>query len=230
MKLHNLHTHTTYSDGDLTPERLIDELAKRGYEVMGITDHGFTRKTNSIRESNLQGYLDRLKVIQEKEMRLEVKLGLEVDLDIKTGTPPEELPFDQINKLDFILFEARGIDRNYLNFGINSIVRVRDKIKIPIGLAHYDYDNPHRFEKVCKILMENDIFFELNTGHGTGFLEDPFNIGKVAELFKRYNIPLTVGTDLHKLSSLDYSNGRRTPDYAFDFIRNNGLRSHKTVS
>ncbi|HOJ75212.1 MAG TPA: hypothetical protein PK458_19140 [Phycisphaerae bacterium] len=35
----NVHTHTTQSDGSLTPDQVIDEYKARGYSVLAITDH-----------------------------------------------------------------------------------------------------------------------------------------------------------------------------------------------
>ena len=35
----NLHTHTTLSDGRLTPEKVIEAYASEGYDVLAITDH-----------------------------------------------------------------------------------------------------------------------------------------------------------------------------------------------
>ncbi len=35
----NLHAHTTMSDGDLTPQDLIDQYAARGYDFLAISDH-----------------------------------------------------------------------------------------------------------------------------------------------------------------------------------------------
>lgn len=35
----NLHTHTTQSDGRLTPAEAIDEYRRRGYAILAITDH-----------------------------------------------------------------------------------------------------------------------------------------------------------------------------------------------
>ena len=34
-----LHTHTTYSDGILTPQQLVERAAKAGVKALGITDH-----------------------------------------------------------------------------------------------------------------------------------------------------------------------------------------------
>ena len=35
----NLHTHTTQSDGHLTPSQVVDEYRARGYTILGLTDH-----------------------------------------------------------------------------------------------------------------------------------------------------------------------------------------------
>lgn len=44
MKKHNLHTHTTYSDGETTPEQLLDAAKQKGLEIVGISDHAFSTK------------------------------------------------------------------------------------------------------------------------------------------------------------------------------------------
>ena len=35
----NLHTHTTQSDGHMTPTQVIDEYRSRGYSILALTDH-----------------------------------------------------------------------------------------------------------------------------------------------------------------------------------------------
>ena len=35
----DLHMHTTYSDGKLTPKEVIDMRLSQGYELLAITDH-----------------------------------------------------------------------------------------------------------------------------------------------------------------------------------------------
>lgn len=39
MSCVDLHTHTTYSDGTLTPEELVNYAAKKGIKAIAITDH-----------------------------------------------------------------------------------------------------------------------------------------------------------------------------------------------
>jgi predicted metal-dependent phosphoesterase TrpH len=38
----DLHCHTTYSDGSLTPAQLVDRAVQRGVEVLALTDHDCT--------------------------------------------------------------------------------------------------------------------------------------------------------------------------------------------
>jgi len=38
----DLHCHTTFSDGSLTPTQLVDRAARRGVEVLALTDHDCT--------------------------------------------------------------------------------------------------------------------------------------------------------------------------------------------
>lgn len=39
LLLCDFHTHTTYSDGKLTPRELVDFYGQRGFDCLGITDH-----------------------------------------------------------------------------------------------------------------------------------------------------------------------------------------------
>ena len=39
MSTFDLHIHTLYSDGELTPERIVDLAIDKGIEVIAITDH-----------------------------------------------------------------------------------------------------------------------------------------------------------------------------------------------
>ena len=37
----NLHIHSTYADGKDTPEEIIQEAIKRGYDSIGFSEHSF---------------------------------------------------------------------------------------------------------------------------------------------------------------------------------------------
>ncbi len=48
----NLHSHSTKSDGRLSPEEMKQEYKKRGYSVLAITDHDFLHRHNELTEED----------------------------------------------------------------------------------------------------------------------------------------------------------------------------------
>lgn len=48
----DLHTHTTRSDGALTPGELIDRAREAGIGILAITDHNYTEDLTALREAN----------------------------------------------------------------------------------------------------------------------------------------------------------------------------------
>lgn len=71
----DLHTHSTYSDGSLTPTQLIERAVSRGLEVLALTDHDCT-----------DGIAEALEAAQ-KHPRLLIIPGVELSTDL----PQEEV-------------------------------------------------------------------------------------------------------------------------------------------
>jgi len=69
----DLHTHTNYSDGELSPEKLCDLAISSGIEILGITDHNTTKGVQTLIESDY--YYDNFRIIP----------GIEFDTDIDYG-------------------------------------------------------------------------------------------------------------------------------------------------
>lgn len=66
----DLHTHTTASDGLLSPRALVEEAARLGVAILAITDHD---TTDGIEEALEVG----------KELRVEVIPGVEINTDVQ---------------------------------------------------------------------------------------------------------------------------------------------------
>jgi predicted metal-dependent phosphoesterase TrpH len=78
-----LHAHTTWSDGSLTPRELCDLYGRRGFDVLAITDHT-TRAEEHVHAGNYGAYLAELEAEAERARRLYDLLvlpGLELTYD-----------------------------------------------------------------------------------------------------------------------------------------------------
>ena len=86
----NLHTHSTLSDGRLTPEEVIEAYASEGYDVLAMTDH---HQVNDVTQWDNRGMI----VIQGAELHPDLAPGrskwhlvaLNLPLDFKCLRPFE---------------------------------------------------------------------------------------------------------------------------------------------
>ena len=78
----DLHTHTTFSDGSLTPEELVDRACGLGLTALGLTDHdctsGIERFLKACAASAARGYRDGEGLIGVP--------GVEISADVPQGT------------------------------------------------------------------------------------------------------------------------------------------------
>ncbi len=100
------HNHTTWSDGDYTPEQLVERAIQLRFEEVAITDHYFTRKgfINCVSNEQLDDYLSMIEDLRKKYPGIKIFAGLEIDVSM-FNTQINNLPFDKLNKLDYVLFE-----------------------------------------------------------------------------------------------------------------------------
>lgn len=80
----DLHAHTTYSDGELTPNELIKEAINKNIKTLAITDHNTVEGLNNITYKS-----DKINVVKGVELSAKVDygtmhiLGLNIDKDSK---------------------------------------------------------------------------------------------------------------------------------------------------
>jgi predicted metal-dependent phosphoesterase TrpH len=87
--LAELHAHTTWSDGELTPAELVDLYGRAGFDVLAVTDHVLPSATGlHVRAETFASYLEELDAEAERARRLYglvVVPGLE--LTVEDGDP-----------------------------------------------------------------------------------------------------------------------------------------------
>ena len=83
MITRDLHTHTTYSDGNNTTEEMVLSAIEKGLKVIGISDHSYTDFDTSycMRKQSVEEYIKEIKSLKEKYRdKIEVLCGIEEDL------------------------------------------------------------------------------------------------------------------------------------------------------
>jgi len=101
MIRHNLHIHSTYSDGDLRIKEVLTAAREADLAIIGISDHAFTRKLpehNTV-TSDLKSYIDDLQSVKTTVDCPQIYVGLEIDVSCFFGISPAQLPFEVLNQL-----------------------------------------------------------------------------------------------------------------------------------
>ena len=242
MKRHDIHTHTTYSDGILLPEDLVQQAKIKNLEILGICDHGFSKKLmeNYQVTACLAKYLDHLRRIKSSLNELDLIIGVEIDVSKIYGINPGQLPFETLNEFDYILFEYVNTEKeNWGKVGkrdISEIVDIRHELDIPVGLAHNDLQQNYngKEKEIARILAQQDIFVEIqdselhpqrgvgrNTREGLDYYIH-FTRKLIQELIDN-GVKIVCGTDSHTGKYL----GKL--DKAFQFAKENNLQFHELV-
>lgn len=112
----DLHTHTMFSDGRVTPEWRVEEAWQDGLDAVAITDH-IENRPYVIR---IPKYLDGVEVKVEKEKDINVDLNASV-----------ELAKVQARKLNMLLIPGSEISRPYKTVGHLNALFTTDNNAIP---------------------------------------------------------------------------------------------------
>lgn len=104
MHLTNLHTHTTYCDGQNSAEEMIQAAIKCGFQSIGISTHGPVSFENSwsIKNEDIERYINEINRLKKKyKDHICVFLGME--LDYIPGIGFDEINKKLINRLDYYI-------------------------------------------------------------------------------------------------------------------------------
>ncbi len=118
MKKVNLHTHSIYSDGDETPEKVVELAAKAGVELLVLTDHntfeGYPRFEKACRELGV----NYIKGVEIDCVQPEIGFHQELLAYFPNGGEEcltEVLEYKQSARRDRV---ARALDRASAHFGL----------------------------------------------------------------------------------------------------------------
>lgn len=178
----DLHTHTFFSDGALSPSELVYRAKKNNYDAIALTDHGDY--------SNVDFVIPRIQKVAKiltEQYKIEVLTGIEL-----TYVPPKLIPeLTKISrKLGAKLVLVHGESPvEPVPPGTNNAA-VISGIDI---LAHPGFIS----EKDCILAKKNGVCLEITTrkGHCKGNLH-------ISGLAKKYGLKLVLNTDAHEENDL----------------------------
>lgn len=214
----NLHTHTTFSDGDFTPEQIVLTAEANHLTHIGISDHLMTKKCNSLYDRELENYIGIIRELQNNYPRVEVLAGVEIDTNPK-HCDLQALPIDLLNQLDYILFEYVEMEEGTC---LDDLEPLLSQIEVPCGLAHNDIEKnfgPWPPDSVADYIASFGVFVEVNTAWP--YKRDGQMYWEIAERYYREfkgKVLVSVGTDVHHSLAEVYN-----LDRAYHFLRRTGL-------
>lgn len=204
----DFHIHTTFSDGTLPPEELIQECIKRDMKKVGISDHwGTSKYSEKFQVTDIFAYKEELTRLRNKFPQLEIYIGLEVDFSNVYGVSPETYDYDALNQVEYLLFEHVNTDEvegNAVNGRkLEELISIRKNFKIPVGLAHNHFQ--HNFPDIEQAIIkmkENDIFLEICEAEDKGKkVVDKILLQQMMEIRKNFNSAFEVASMLEKLKA-----------------------------
>ncbi len=172
----DLHTHSTFSDGELIPSELVRRAVFRGYTALAITDH--------VDFTNIEHVLSCIRKIKSLEDDYEIRLFAGVEL---THVPPAKMPalVEKARKLGAEIVVVHGETTvEPVHEGTNHAAVSLD---IDI-LAHPGFITPEDAEAA----KDSGIFLEITSRNGHNRTN-----GHVARIARETGARLTVNTDTH---------------------------------
>lgn len=125
QKLIDMHTHTNYSDGDLSPQELIELAISQGVGTLAITDHDTIEGIKTVNRNDRTIVDSGIKIINGVELTAKVDhgrmhiLGYGIDLDNK---------------------ELNDKQTELKDNSINSVLSVLERIKVDYGIR-FSYED-----------------------------------------------------------------------------------------
>jgi len=157
----NYHAHTTMSDGIYTPEEVVEKAIEAGLAEIGITDHYFTLKggINFVDDDQIDNYLRKIEDLRQKYGdRIRILAGLEIDTSC-FNLKRSRLPFDKLNKLDYVLFEYvedQGMGEASKQQLVHSYIQQTRAQVTQAIMKQYDLDEEASSQEAVKYMQQTE--------------------------------------------------------------------------
>ena len=187
----DLHTHTTFSDGELIPSELVRRAEVLGYTAIGITDH--------VDYTNIEHILSCVSKVKYLEDLLDIRILVGAEL---THVPPQKIgPLaDLARKLGAEILVVHG------ESPVEPVRPGTNRAALEAGvdiLAHPGFIT----QEEAELARENDVCLEITSRLGHNITN-----GHVVRMAKLAGAKMVVDTDTH--SPRDLINSERAIEIA----------------
>ena len=195
MEKMDLHVHSHYSDGAMSIKEAIQIAQTKGLSYLAISDH-FTTSwkesiINTLKPNNFKFYCDEIR--RERVLiNFRCLIGIEIDMD-SNWNDVLKVPFEWF---EIIHFEY--VDSMILLQKITSLIQNLKKRPI-FTLAHNFYLKIANLEEFSRLLLDNNILFELNSRY---FAQLDENSIQGLRFLREKGIQFTIGSDAHELGQI----------------------------
>ena len=127
----NYHTHSTFCDGNNTPEEMVKSAIKRGFDILGFSSHSMYPYSSlwHVPAQQHSAYSDEIRRLQrEYTDKIKIYLGFEVDYIHKISVPSMKT-FTEFSP-DYLIGSVHFVQNDCGMFAIDDTTdNVRDGIK-----------------------------------------------------------------------------------------------------
>ena len=201
------HIHTTYSDGNITLENVVNHLKKMGFSYAGISDHSKSAAyAGGLKDDEVNKYFEEIDNLNKNVSGFKLFKGIESDI-----LPDGSLDYseDILSKFDFIIAAIHSHFNLSEEQMTDRIIRAIENkfttmIAHPTGRLLLARD-PYKVDiiRIINAAAENDVDIELNSS--------PFRLDldwRMCKYAKEKGVKIFINTDAHSLKSLsDYKFG-----------------------
>lgn len=200
----DLHSHSTYSDGENSIEEMADAFIKKGYEYFAVTDHSsIMGVTGGMGTKEIKKQWEEIEKLNKKlKGKIRILKGCEVDI-LKNG----ELDFSNevLKKLDVVIISAHMFNRLSYEDQTKRLLTAIES-PYPMILAHptgrlinkraeMEFD----MEKVIEACVQNKVALEINSNPNRLDLTD-----KYVRIAKDKGAKFTIDTDAHSVDHPEF--------------------------
>lgn len=201
------HIHTTYSDGNITLENVVNHLKKMGFSYAGISDHSKSAAyAGGLKDDEVNKYFEEIDNLNKNVSGFKLFKGIESDI-----LPDGSLDYseDTLSKFDFIIAAIHSHFNLSEEQMTDRIIRAIENkfttmIAHPTGRLLLARD-PYKVDiiRIINAAAENDVDIELNSS--------PFRLDldwRMCKYAKEKGVKIFINTDAHSIKSLsDYKFG-----------------------